>query len=122
MTYSDLLLNQKWQKRRYEILTRDNFRCRFCGEEDKGLQVHHIIYESKFPWETSDRYLITLCSKCHKEEEFMKDFDYYSLLNTSGITRQQFAKICIEIDKYFKRIDWQDVESLDDFIKRINHG
>ena len=71
MNYSDLLKDPKWQKRRLEILQRDNFTCKVC---DRGLNdgiplnVHHKRYESgKKPWEYPSSNLITLCEKCHKK-------------------------------------------------------
>lgn len=122
MAYKELLLHPRWQRKRLQVLDRDNFRCRVCGNEEENLQVHHIIYQSNIPWDTDTKYLITLCQTCHEREESMKDFDYYSLLCNSGITRLQFSKMVIEVDKYFSKIENQDVNSFDDFLTHINHG
>jgi len=122
MAYKELLLHPKWQRKRTEVLTRDDFRCRVCGNEEENLHVHHIIYQSNIPWQTDTKYLITLCKTCHETEESMKDFDYYSLLSNSGITRLQFTKMAIEVDKYFSKIENQDVNSFDDFLNHINNG
>jgi 5-methylcytosine-specific restriction endonuclease McrA len=69
--YNSLLLSRQWQHKRKSILLRDNYKCRCCGSS-KGLQVHHrqyhIIKECgnfKQPWKYADKYLITLCDKCH---------------------------------------------------------
>ena len=40
MDYKEQLENQLWLNKRAEILQRDGFRCRYCGET-KCLQVHH---------------------------------------------------------------------------------
>ncbi|HPR72997.1 MAG TPA: HNH endonuclease [Bacteroidales bacterium] len=72
-TYGGTLLDPRWKSRRQEILNRDNNKCINCGSEE-DLQVHHRQYHfstglNKYrnPWEYSERYLITLCGKCHKK-------------------------------------------------------
>lgn len=66
-SYSELLKDPRWQKKRLEILNRDKFECRCCGRDDKTLQVHHIIYETgRKPWEYNNDDLITLCEFCHE--------------------------------------------------------
>jgi hypothetical protein len=76
-TYSDLLKSPKWQKKRLEIMQRDKFACKKCGDSDTQLQVHHLKYENnKDPWEYSNKDLLTLCSDCHYEIEQLKKSDY----------------------------------------------
>jgi 5-methylcytosine-specific restriction endonuclease McrA len=71
--YSQKLRNGKWQRRRLEILERDNFCCRACFDEN-NLSVHHVKYLKKHdPWDYPDDYLITLCDDCH--EEWHRIFD-----------------------------------------------
>lgn len=68
-TYSDLLRDPRWQKKRLEIMQRDNFTCQHCGAQDKELQVHHMLYtKGAKPWEYNERHLITLCRQCHEVE------------------------------------------------------
>lgn len=65
-SYSDLLKDPRWQRRRLEILSRDEWVCRSCGSGEATLHVHHRRYESgKSPWDYKDQDLITLCSECH---------------------------------------------------------
>src|SRR5688572_1565484 len=67
--YSQKLLDPRWQKKRLEILNRDEWICRDCGEDSKALHVHHRIYiPGKQPWEIDDDLLITLCADCHEFE------------------------------------------------------
>lgn len=66
--YSDRLKNPKWQKLRLEVFNRDRFSCRFCGDKDKTLNVHHLEYNGE-PWDTPLDRLITLCERCHSECE-----------------------------------------------------
>ena len=73
MTYSDMLRDPRWQKKRLRIFERDDFQCQDCGYKDKPLQVHHIRYTPKSPpWDTDDDFLITVCDKCHKERQKME--------------------------------------------------
>lgn len=67
MTYSEKLKDPRWQKKRLEIMQRDNFQCVTCGEKDKTLHVHHLFYISgRMPWEYLDANFRTLCWQCHE--------------------------------------------------------
>jgi len=67
--YLKQLRDPRWQKKRLEILNRDNFTCQHCLCKDKELQVHHRYYEKdKLAWEYDDNCFITLCKDCHKSE------------------------------------------------------
>lgn len=67
-TYSEKLKDPRWQRKRLEILQRDDFRCSCCGDESNQLQIHHTFYLSgKNPWEYDDQTLKTFCAKCHSE-------------------------------------------------------
>ena len=64
----------RWQKRRLEILERDDWACQKCFDPDSTLHVHHRYYEKdKEPWEYPDDALITLCEDCHEGEKGFKD-------------------------------------------------
>jgi len=66
-TYAALLRDPRWQRRRLEIMSRDNFACRDCGNDEETLNVHHLYYRSSFaPWEYSDSALVTWCEPCHE--------------------------------------------------------
>ena len=67
MNYKEQLLDPRWQRRRLEILQRDNWTCQYCNNTKRTLMVHHLVYENEFAWEASDETLITLCDKCHEE-------------------------------------------------------
>jgi len=65
-SYSDLLKSPKWQKKRLEILQRDEFKCRSCTDDLTTLHVHHLRYDRELlPWEYENEDLITLCETCH---------------------------------------------------------
>jgi hypothetical protein len=77
MTYSKKLKHPKWQKKRLEILKRDKFKCKKCGDEETTLHVHHLEYGSD-PWDIENTFLVTLCEDCHKVVESLKDRIEYS--------------------------------------------
>jgi hypothetical protein len=65
-SYADLLRHPRWQRRRLEIMQRDDFACRECGATEKTLNVHHTVYiKGRKPWEYEDSQLRTLCQDCH---------------------------------------------------------
>lgn len=64
--YAELLLDPRWQRRRLEILSRDDWQCQCCGESKKTLHVHHRnAYRPIAPWEYGHDELQTLCETCH---------------------------------------------------------
>ena len=70
--YADLLRHELWLVRREHILSRDGRRCVLCSSTE-NLLVHHRQYhvdrvtgEQLKPWEYGDRFLVTLCSRCHE--------------------------------------------------------
>lgn len=68
LSYAEMLKDPRWQKRKTEILTRDNFTCQLCGDTEKSLHVHHLRYiKGNKPWEYEDEDLITLCGDCHNK-------------------------------------------------------
>jgi hypothetical protein len=65
-SYSELLKDPRWQKKRLSILKRDNFICKLCGDKETQLVVHHLIYHDELdPWNYKNNELITLCNHCH---------------------------------------------------------
>lgn len=69
MTYSDKLKDPRWQRRRLEIMQRDQFKCRRCGSSTKTLNVHHLQYQrGREPWQYEDNLLVTICEDCHESE------------------------------------------------------
>jgi 5-methylcytosine-specific restriction endonuclease McrA len=65
--YSDLLKDPRWQKKRLEILQRDNFTCQLCGDTEATLHIHHKGYiAGNDPWDYSNDLLITFCEDCHE--------------------------------------------------------
>jgi hypothetical protein len=65
MTYAEKLLDPRWQRKRLEVLDRDQFKCILCKDDKHTLQVHHTIYKNN-PWDAPLESLKTLCDTCHK--------------------------------------------------------
>ena len=82
--YHQLLKDGRWQRRRLEIMQRDDFKCRECGTTN-DLNVHHIRYiAGRKPWEYDDGDLVTLCGKCHNklhEEIAQKEVDWENYMD-----------------------------------------
>jgi len=70
MNYSQKLNDPRWQKKRLEIMQRDQWKCTMCKDEGQTLHIHHINYSTgSEPWECGDEDVATLCRKCHREIE-----------------------------------------------------
>jgi hypothetical protein len=73
-TYSEKLRDPRWQRKRLEVLNRDDFTCQCCGADDKTLHVHHGYYKrNAMPWEYPAGSLWVLCAECHAEAEAARD-------------------------------------------------
>lgn len=66
-TYYEQLRDPRWQKRRLEIMQRDDFTCQICYDTKSTLNVHHKHYhKGRAPWDYRDEELATLCETCHE--------------------------------------------------------
>lgn len=64
--YSKLLAHPEWQKKRLQVMKRDKFKCKLCGDKETTLNVHHVKYVyGKNPWEYEMDNFKTLCKHCH---------------------------------------------------------
>jgi len=71
-TYSKLLLDPRWQRKRLDILKRDDFTCTLCTDSRTTLHVHHKAYKGN-PWDIPDDQLRTLCHHCHEITHHLKN-------------------------------------------------
>lgn len=116
MTYQEQLKDPRWQKKRLEILDRDNFACQKCGDTKSTLHVHHYYYDKYMNlWEYEDEFLVTLCEECHTEQEsiqiaVIKQISKYGVKLWGYLAMVYFGKKMFkdmkkhnkELDKYFK--------------------
>jgi hypothetical protein len=78
--YLTKLRDPRWQKKRLEVLERDNWTCQLCGDKQSTLTVHHRYYtKGAEPWDYPGECLVTLCENCH-EDEFEARADALHLL------------------------------------------
>lgn len=127
--YSEKLKHPKWQKKRLEIMQRDNFTCRICGDTETTLNIHHLKYiNSANPWDIDDEYLITLCEHCHKEvEEFKKEINDFKIgdikiVKGSGDTTRLmmiFYNGCLRLCKYENDVFIWGLNLLNDLTKKL---
>jgi hypothetical protein len=82
VSYSELLRDPQWQRKRLEVLQRDDWKCIHCARGDLTLNVHHRMYrKGAKPWEYDESELQTLCEHCHESghvfreqiDEFLRD-------------------------------------------------
>ena len=108
--YWKLLKDARWQRKRLEIMQRDNFTCIACGRSDKDegttLNVHHAYYEKgKKPWEYDDDMLVTVCSECHEgRHKYINRLLKYSMSfsgkETIGLVRcATYPKLCAALGR-----------------------
>jgi hypothetical protein len=69
--YADKLKDPRWQKKRLQVLERDNFTCKYCSDGKTELHVHHLKY-SGAPWDVDLSKLETVCKHCHSVLETIK--------------------------------------------------
>jgi hypothetical protein len=89
-TYAEKLESPKWQRKRLEIFSRDNWACKWCGNDKDHLHVHHLKYLSnREPWDYDDDNLITLCYKCHEQAHYpfiiSEEYEEYGDVNYSNL-------------------------------------
>lgn len=86
--YSEKLRDPRWQKKRLEIMQRDNFRCGNCFSDQSMLSVHHYYYiNGREPWEYQNESLKTLCEHCHEEYHKLMPIAINNLIATIKQTR-----------------------------------
>lgn len=57
------LQSDAWQRKRYLVLKRDNWRCVYCG--GRATQVHHTRYAKRNIGKEPIEWLVSVCKTCH---------------------------------------------------------
>lgn len=101
-SYSEKLKDPRWQKKRLEILSRDNFTCRLCGDNKETLHVHHLkYYHGREPWDYEGRILLTECESCHKSEHESRqkaESDLIEVLRLSGFSASDVENLSMMVE------------------------
>lgn len=109
--YWKKLQDPRWQKKRLEIMERDEFTCRCCDDNESTLNVHHAYYvKGRDPWEYPCFSLTTLCKNCHEnrhlarrgDQEFQLDSWEWTVENFFGCQSDEYDQFRIyELSKLF---------------------
>jgi len=84
--YKDEIRDPRWQRKRLEIMNRDDFRCQLCKTSSNHLNVHHLYYLPKYKiWEYDNEAYVTLCESCHL-------FAHTELLKITGLISMSILK------------------------------
>ena len=114
-TYAEKLMDPRWQRKRLEVLQRDDFTCQGCYSKETTLHVHHRHYErDKDPWDYDLDDLTTVCADCHwKLKQFKTDIlhalrcvDVAILVNASdGPARSAYSFLAAFMEELFQTVD-----------------
>lgn len=114
MSYKEKLKDPRWQKRRLEIMQRDDFTCQRCKDKEETLHVHHLHYVYGIePWDYHPDFLLTLCETCHYYEFGMKDAKESILIEMAR--KQWLTEDYIEFAKQVRDNHWSIT-----FIRHLN--
>lgn len=58
------LKSEAWQRKRYVVLKRDNWRCVYCG--GRATEVHHKRYAKYNIGREPIKWLVSVCKACHE--------------------------------------------------------
>ena len=77
-SYSEKLLDPRWQKKRLEVLSAADFACEICGDSESTLHVHHKQYfKGREVWNYEKDQLACFCKNCHEnnheQDDLLKD-------------------------------------------------
>jgi hypothetical protein len=104
--YAEKLKDPRWQKKRLEVLQRDNWKCTNCYDSTTTLHVHHLHYEPDTePWEYPDFYLQTLCENCHKTYEESKQRKEQAIIHFYRLRfKDDFIRDCLSFILSYQEI------------------
>lgn len=114
-TYSEKLRDPRWQKKRLQVLERDNFTCTCCQDTSTELQVHHKAYKNE-PWQAKLSGLTTLCKHCHLiVSKLHIYYDIYKA-NVKKWVFDEGASVRYHISYKFNGENAQDVIDISDYV------
>jgi hypothetical protein len=105
-TLQEQTSDPRWQKKRLQILERDKWTCKQCGDTETTLTVHHKSYRQengKFVdyWDYENEDLVTLCNPCHEaEEKALLDIQKYCYFKL-----RSFFESAFDINMFLHRME-----------------
>jgi len=115
MTYAEKLQDPRWQKKRLEVLERDNWTCQLCGDTETTLHIHHEKY-SKNPWDSHLNDLICYCKHCHSVIEYNKEYDVETI---KGMVKEKMTNGNVQL--HFAYWDITDTPYIDIYVYDIDN-
>lgn len=113
LTYREQLLHPSWQRKRLEIMERDDFTCQHCCDGESTLNVHHKCYvKGRLAWEYPGHQLITLCATCHAfaHDRLARLASLWATLPSDG-PFSDFEAMAMLSGWETRRCTWPDMES-----------
>lgn len=114
--YVEKLRDPRWQKKRLEVLNRDDFTCRHCGAKDKTLHIHHGFYmDGKEPWQYPTDSLTTLCLDCHEAETAALRVEQWALINRLrylGFGSHDFTLLRWVVDQFASHVGGIEMDGI----------
>jgi 5-methylcytosine-specific restriction endonuclease McrA len=107
-SYQDKLLDPRWQRKRLQILARDNFTCQQCFDARSTLHVHHTIYKPDTdPWDYPDEDYTTLCENCHQnsltENDKKRDREFFEDIAEELLSKPYTKEASLLLDKLIEK-------------------
>jgi 5-methylcytosine-specific restriction endonuclease McrA len=62
----EYLQSDDWQRKRFVVLKRDNWKCVYCGA--RATEVHHKKYARKNIGREPIDWLVSVCAICHEKQ------------------------------------------------------
>lgn len=118
-TYAEKLRDPRWQRKRLEIMSRDNFACCNCKDETITLNVHHIKYiQGRDPWDYDADNFETLCEECHKARHDKSEdveIELFRMAILSSVRSRKFVGYLAVLARMYqwmekKQNDWDSDE------------
>lgn len=107
-SYSELLKDPRWQRRRLEVFERAGFTCEDCDAADKTLHAHHCLYRPNCdPWDYPLDELRCLCEVCHdlrgpEEKDLVTEFKRF----LATVKRGEFGEVMGHIQSSKEEGKW----------------
>jgi hypothetical protein len=116
--YSEKLKDPRWQKKRLDVFSRDDWSCVFCQRKDKTLHVHHLKYDQgKDPWEYDLDFLVTACEECHELEHELRGAYENDLIINMKLAKLSFYDVKVFADFIKATTHFSDTKALRDFMR-----
>lgn len=121
ISYSELLQDPQWQKKRLEILQSRGWACEKCDDTERTLNVHHRYYvKNREPWKYPDFCYQVLCRDCHNarhEATEPNDFEEWELIADALLSARHKSSglwdICAEIENLRAEFDATHQDCID---------